>query len=141
MAERVLLGATAGGAAGASPAPSSSKQRYASGAATGAEAVLTLYVGNLPFNTTEQSLKAALVGAAVSTSTEPQGCGQLPSLTEAGIADLRLVHDKVTQKFRGFAFVQCSTHDAQRRLLAMDGARKFGRALRVRCANPTVTCT
>ena len=49
-----------------------------------------LFIGNLPFTTTEQQLRAAF-----------QDCGT--------IIQIRMPHDPNTQKFRGFAFIEFST--------------------------------
>ena len=72
-----------------------------------------LYVGNLAFSTTEDSLKNAFA--------------------EFGeVSEVKLILDRETGRSRGFAFVVMSTGEqAQKATERMNGAMLDGRALRV----------
>ncbi len=72
-----------------------------------------LYVGNLAFGTTEDSLKNAFA--------------------EFGeVSEVKLITDRETGRSRGFAFVVMSTGDqAEKATARMNGAMLDGRALRV----------
>jgi cold-inducible RNA-binding protein len=72
-----------------------------------------LYVGNLSFNTSEESLREAF--------------------SQFGQTDeVKLVMDRETGRPRGFAFVSMADAEAARRAIAeMDGAMLDGRSLRV----------
>jgi RNA recognition motif-containing protein len=72
-----------------------------------------LYVGNLAFETTEDSLKTAFA--------------------EFGeVSEVKLITDRETGRSRGFAFVVMSTGEqAQAAIERMNGALLDGRALRV----------
>ena|ERR1700761_3295376 len=77
-----------------------------------------LYVGNLSFNTTENTLQDAF--AAHGTVTEA-----------------KLVTDRVTGQARGFGFVTMGTEaEAQSAVAAMHGASMDGRDLVVNVARP-----
>lgn len=77
-----------------------------------------LYVGNLPFSTTEDSLR----------STFSQ-CGTVSSA--------KLITDRDTGRSKGFAFVEMSTDDeAQAAISKFDGKEFDGRAMRVNEAKP-----
>jgi RNA recognition motif-containing protein len=77
-----------------------------------------LFVGNLSFNTTENSLQDAF--AAYGTVTETN-----------------LMMDRMTNRPRGFGFVTMSTaEEAQKAIAAMNGAQLDGRALTVNVARP-----
>ncbi|MDP2313872.1 MAG: RNA-binding protein, partial [Pseudomonadota bacterium] len=72
-----------------------------------------LYVGNLSYNTTEDSLRDAFSSA-----------GQ--------VVKVSIMHDRDTGQSRGFAFVEmASQSDAEAAIKAMDGREVDGRALRV----------
>jgi RNA recognition motif-containing protein len=72
-----------------------------------------LYVGNLSFNTTDDSLRAAFA-----------------SFGE--VADSKVITDRETGRSRGFGFVTMGTaQEAQKAIEAMNGANLDGRALRV----------
>ena len=72
-----------------------------------------LYVGNLAFHTTEDSLKRAF-----------EQCGSVVETT--------LVLDRETGRSRGFGFVAMGNpEDARKALEAMNGADLDGRTLRV----------
>jgi len=72
-----------------------------------------LYVGNLAFHTTEDSLLAAF--------------------TKFGeVSDVKLVIDRETGRSRGFAFITMSTPEAAAKAISeMDGQQLDGRPLRV----------
>ncbi|HMR76018.1 MAG TPA: RNA-binding protein [Polyangiaceae bacterium] len=72
-----------------------------------------LYVGNLAFHTTEDTLKNAF--------------------SEFGeVAEVKLILDRETGRSRGFAFVEMATpDDARKAMEAMNGADLEGRPLRV----------
>ena len=79
---------------------------------------LRLYVGNIPFSTTEQDLQD-LFGAA----------GQ--------VASVNVVRDMATGRARGFAFVEMATEaDAQAAITQMNGHDFGGRSLTVNEAKP-----
>jgi len=103
------------------------------GAGKRPEGCMTLFVGNIPFNTEEEDIKAALISAASGASAG--SWESVGSATEAGVREVRLVHDKDTRKFRGFVFVECTSEEALTRLAALNGERRFGRELRVRFAS------
>ncbi|HEX5050709.1 MAG TPA: RNA-binding protein [Planctomycetota bacterium] len=78
-----------------------------------------LYVGNLSFQTTEDSLRAAF-----------EGDGRQ-------VTDVKIMLDRDTGRSRGFAFVEmASEQDAQNAVQAMNGADVDGRPLRVNEAQP-----
>jgi RNA recognition motif-containing protein len=77
-----------------------------------------LYVGNLPFNTTENELQELF--------------------SQAGpVQEVMLMQDKFTGKSRGFAFVTMgSDADAQKAIAEINGKTLEGRALTVNEARP-----
>jgi RNA recognition motif-containing protein len=75
-----------------------------------------LYVGNLPFNTTEQELS--------------QLFGQYGTVTKA-----QVIMDRETGRSRGFGFVEMSS-GADEAIAAMNGAEFQGRRLTVNEAKP-----
>lgn len=77
-----------------------------------------LYVGSLPFSTTEDQLKELF---------EPHGA----------IDSIRVIVDKFTGRSKGFAFVEyASDEDAQKAIEAVNGHELEGRALVVNEARP-----
>ena len=73
-----------------------------------------LYVGNLSFNSTEDSLTAAF------------------SQDSRQVSSVSIVTDRDTGQPRGFAFIEMSSEgDAQAAITAMDGKELDGRTLRV----------
>ena len=77
-----------------------------------------LFVGNLSFNTTENSLQDAF--AAHGTVTETN-----------------LMMDRETGRPRGFGFITMSSaEEAQKAIAALNGAQMDGRALTVNVAKP-----
>lgn len=71
-----------------------------------------LFVGNLPFSATEESVRALF---------EPHGT----------IESLALINDRDTGRPRGFGFVEMSSADAARAMQALDGTDFNGRTLKV----------
>jgi RNA recognition motif-containing protein len=71
-----------------------------------------LYVGNLPFSATEETVRTAF--AAHGT-----------------IDSIALVMDRTTGQPRGFGFVEMSKDDASRAMQALNGADFGGRPLKV----------
>jgi cold-inducible RNA-binding protein len=77
-----------------------------------------LYVGNLPFNTTENELQELFSQAGA-------------------VQEVMLMQDKFTGKSRGFAFVTMgSEQDAQNAITQLNGKTIEGRALTVNEARP-----
>ena len=77
-----------------------------------------LYVGNLSFDTTENDLRRLF---------EPFGT----------VASCNLIMDKMTDKSRGFAFVELSSPaEAAKAIAEMNGKEVGGRALTVNEAKP-----
>ena len=71
-----------------------------------------LYVGNLPFSATEDSVRALFA---------PHGA----------VEKLSLITDRDTGRPRGFGFVEMSNADASRAMQALNGKDFEGRALRI----------
>jgi RNA recognition motif-containing protein len=71
-----------------------------------------LYVGNLPFSATEESVRALFT---------PHGT----------VEKLALVTDRDSGRPRGFGFVEMSNADASRALQALNGTEFEGRTLRI----------
>ncbi len=72
-----------------------------------------LYVGNLSFNSTADSVRAEFA-------------------TFGDVSDVHVVTDRETGRSRGFAFVTMGTDEAAQKAIAqMNGAMLDGRALRV----------
>ena len=77
-----------------------------------------LYVGNLPYDTTEAALQALFEGAG-------------------GVSTVNLVRDRATGQARGFAFVEMSDAEGARRAISELDRREFGgRSLTVNEARP-----
>ncbi|HUI59302.1 MAG TPA: RNA-binding protein [Steroidobacteraceae bacterium] len=74
--------------------------------------VTKLYVGNLPFTATEDSVR---------TLFAPHG----------SVDKVSLINDRDTGRPRGFGFVEMSNADASRAMQALNGADFEGRALKV----------
>ena len=80
-----------------------------------------LYVGNLPFETTESDLQALFEGA-----------GQ--------VSTINIVRDRDTGRARGFAFVEMSDVESARRAITeLDRYQYGGRSLTVNEARPMAT--
>jgi RNA recognition motif-containing protein len=72
-----------------------------------------LYVGNLAYHTTEDSLRGAFE-------------------TVGEVADVHLLRDRVTGQSRGFGFVTMASEKAAREAIAkLDGSTLDGRSIRV----------
>lgn len=71
-----------------------------------------LFVGNLPFSATEQSVRALF---------EPHGT----------IESIALINDRDTGRPRGFGFIEMSSSDASKAMQALNGKDFEGRALKV----------
>ncbi|MGH6887402.1 MAG: RNA recognition motif domain-containing protein [Geminicoccales bacterium] len=71
-----------------------------------------LFVGNLPFSATEQSVRALF---------EPHGT----------IESLALINDRDTGRPRGFGFIEMPNADASKAIQALNGKDFEGRALKV----------
>ena len=71
-----------------------------------------LYVGNLPFTATEDSVRALFA---------PHGT----------VEKISLISDRDTGRPRGFGFVEMSNADASRAMQALDGQDFDGRALKI----------
>jgi cold-inducible RNA-binding protein len=77
-----------------------------------------LYVGNLPYDTTEAALQTLFEGAG-------------------GVSRVNLVRDRATGQARGFAFVEMSDTEGARRAISELDKREFGgRSLTVNEARP-----
>ncbi len=74
--------------------------------------VTKLYVGNLPFTATEESVRALF---------SPHGT----------VEKLSLITDRDTGRPRGFGFVEMSNADASRAAQALNGTNFEGRTLRI----------
>jgi RNA recognition motif-containing protein len=74
--------------------------------------VTKLFVGNLPFSATEQSVRALF---------EPHG----------EITSLALINDRDTGRPRGFGFIEMSNADAAKAMQALNGKDFEGRAIKV----------
>lgn len=78
---------------------------------------VTLYVGNLPWGTTEEEL-AQVVGPYA----EVKGC--------------RIITDRETGRSRGFGFVEVAPEGAQRAIENLNGSTLGGRTLTVAESQP-----
>jgi RNA recognition motif-containing protein len=74
--------------------------------------VTKLYVGNLPFTATEDSVRALFA---------PHGT----------VEKISLISDRDTGRPRGFGFVEMSNADASRAMQALNGQDFDGRALKI----------
>lgn len=73
-----------------------------------------LYVGNLSWNTTEDTLRAAFAGEG------------------RGVKDVALMMDRDTGRPRGFAFIEMNSKaDADAAIRALDGSDLDGRTIKV----------
>ena len=71
-----------------------------------------LYVGNLPFTATEESVKTLFA-------------------THGTVEKISLIADRDTGRPRGFGFVEMSNSDASRAMQALNGQEFDGRALKI----------
>jgi RNA recognition motif-containing protein len=74
--------------------------------------VTKLYVGNLPFSATDESVRALFSNHGT-------------------VETVSLIIDRETGRPRGFAFVEMANADASRAMQALNGTDFDGRALRV----------
>jgi RNA recognition motif-containing protein len=74
--------------------------------------VTKLYVGNLPFSATEDSVRTAFA-------------------VHGNVESLSLVTDRATGQPRGFGFVEMANEDASRAMQALNGTDFGGRPLKV----------
>lgn len=79
--------------------------------------VKTLYVGNVPWGTTEEDLRATFAEHG-----EVLGC--------------RIITEKATGRSRGYGFVEVNDADAEKIIDSMNGAELDGRRLVVNEAKP-----
>jgi RNA recognition motif-containing protein len=80
---------------------------------------MNIYVGNLPYQTTEEDLKEMF-----------EAFGEVESAA--------VIKDKVTGRSRGFGFVEMpSDADAQSAIAALNGNEMEGRAITVKEARPS----
>jgi RNA recognition motif-containing protein len=77
----------------------------------------TLYVGNLPWSTTEDDLMNAFSG-------------------QTQVKSARIITDRETGRSRGFGFVEVPDEDVERVISSMNGADFNGRQLIVNEAKP-----
>ena len=77
----------------------------------------SIYVGNLPFSTSEPELRSLF---------EQHG----------EVNSVNLIMDRETGRLRGFGFVEMSKDDAANAIAALDGQDFGGRPLRVNEAQP-----
>lgn len=77
----------------------------------------TLYVGNLPWSASEESLADAF---------RPHGT----------VISSRIITDKETGRSRGFGFVEVEDEDAEKMISAMNGSEVGGRQVVVNEAKP-----
>ena len=71
-----------------------------------------LYVGNLPFSATEESVRNLFA---------PHGT----------VEKISLINDRDTGRPRGFGFIEMSNSDASRAMQALNGKELDGRALKI----------
>lgn len=77
----------------------------------------TLYVGNLPWGTTEEELAQAFS-------------------QHAQVISARIITDRETGRSRGFGFVEVADQDAEQAVEAMNGTQLGGRDIIVNEARP-----
>lgn len=77
----------------------------------------TLYVGNLPWATTEDELAQAFA-------------------QHAQVVSARIITDRETGRSRGFGFVEVADQDAEQAVEAMNGTQLLGRDIIVNEARP-----
>ena len=77
----------------------------------------TIYVGNLPFNATEEEVRALFA-------------------QHGTVHSVKLISDRDTGRPRGFGFVEMEGADASKAIERINGADLNGRSLRVNEAQP-----
>lgn len=70
----------------------------------------TLYIGNLPWRTTEEELRNYFA-------------------EKAEIQDVRIITDRMTGRSKGFGFIEVNNEDAERIIAEFNGKDFDGRAL------------
>ncbi len=82
------------------------------------EKMSKIYIGNMPFSTTDTDLNAMFA-------------------KHGNVTSVNIITDKFTNRPRGFAFVEMDTDDsAQKAIAALNGTQLEGRALVVNTARP-----
>ncbi len=82
------------------------------------EAAMNIYVGNLPYSTTDEDLQGAF---------EPYG----------EVSSARVIMDRMTDRSKGFGFVEMpNNQEGQAAISALDGSQLQGRTLKVNEARP-----
>ncbi|HHX77553.1 MAG TPA: RNA-binding protein [Firmicutes bacterium] len=79
--------------------------------------VKTLYVGNLPWATTEEEVKAFFSN-------------------HGEVIDCRIITERATGRSKGYGFVEVAEEDADRMISALDGVEMNGRKIVVNEAKP-----
>ncbi len=79
--------------------------------------VKTLYVGNLPWVTTEDELKSVFSD-------------------HGSVTDCRIITERATGRSKGYGFVEVQEEDAEKIISAMDGIELSGRKIVVNEAKP-----
>lgn len=74
-----------------------------------------VYVGNLPYQVTEEELQSTF-----------EGCGDIDTI--------RIIKDRDTGRSKGFAFVSFVTADSAQNALSLDGNDLSGRNIKVNIA-------
>ncbi len=77
----------------------------------------TLYIGNLPWSTTEEELAQAFSA-------------------HANVVSTRIIMDRETGRSRGFGFVEVAEEDVDKAVEAMNGTQISGRDIIVNEARP-----
>jgi len=77
---------------------------------------MKIYVGNLPWSTTDSDLESLFSDMG-------------------GVSSARVITDRDTGRSRGFGFVEMSGEDGQKAIAELNGHQIDGRALRVNEAN------
>lgn len=77
----------------------------------------TLYVGNLPWQTTEDQLREAFAA-------------------HTQVISARIITDRVTGRSRGFGFVEVPDEDVEKAIQALNGMELGGREIVVNEARP-----
>ena len=79
----------------------------------------TLYVGNLPWATTEEDMRSMFASEA-----------------NVEIESVRLINDRETGRSKGFGFVELDEQDLEQAIQSLNGLEYGGRALTVNEARP-----
>lgn len=80
-----------------------------------------LYVGGIPYSSTEEGLKKAFEAAG-------------------NVTFVKIITDKMTRRSKGFGFVEMETEDAAQKAIEMFDGKEFeGRTIKVNEAKPMET--